>query len=181
MLSGQGIADALNLLACTGSAVAAAGGLSVLAAVPAFLYSALRGSLSGWVQLLLITLISAVILRAATYSRDPTAREEDAIARQSRAFCLVPEAWLGWVTLGTSCAVPVHESSGRTTLLVGSLPSPSLIRTLAKEHGKTKDVQVRLLGHRPPLSRSFAHSPPPPPPPDPQPVPLLSRLRRAVR
>ena len=48
---GQGVADAFNLLVCAGSPVAVAGGASALVALPAFLLSALRGSMDGWVQL----------------------------------------------------------------------------------------------------------------------------------
>ena len=48
---GQGVADAFNLLVCAGSPVAIAGGASALVAVPAFLLSALRGTMEGWVQL----------------------------------------------------------------------------------------------------------------------------------
>ena len=136
--------NALNLLACTGSVVSIAGGVGSAVAVPAVLYSALRGSMEGWVQAVLVTVITAVVLRAATWSRDPAARDEDAVARYSRAFCLVPEVWLSWVALGNRVAVEVH-SRGATTLLVGSLPSPSLIRTLAKEHGTTRDVLILNL------------------------------------
>ena len=173
---GQGLSDSFNLLLCAGSPVAVAGGVGVLIALPAFLLSALRGHMDGWVQLLLISLISAVILRAATVSRDPTARAEDAVMRQARAFCFVPEALLGWATLGKSCAgasapaappaapaqcrpspashlsclaplpphacaVPVLELEGHT-LLVGSLPSPALVRTFARENGVSRDVLV---------------------------------------
>ena len=48
---GQGVADAFNLLVCAGSPVAIAGGASALVALPAFLLSALRGTMEGWVQL----------------------------------------------------------------------------------------------------------------------------------
>ena len=48
---GQGVADAFNLLVCAGTPVAVAGGASALVALPAFLLSALRGSMDGWVQL----------------------------------------------------------------------------------------------------------------------------------
>ena len=48
---GQGVADAFNLLVCAGSPVAIAGGASALVSVPAFLLSALRGTMEGWVQL----------------------------------------------------------------------------------------------------------------------------------
>ena len=169
---GQGVADAFNLLVCAGSPVAVAGGASALVALPAFLLSALRGTMDGWVQLLvchrglepstsqlqagllltcfeprlgqLVTLVSAAILRAATWSRDPTARQEDAVARQARAFTFVPEALLGWATLGKDCAVSVLEVDGHT-LLVGSVPSPALVRTFAREHGVSRDVLLLNL------------------------------------
>ena len=48
---GQGVADAFNLLVCAGSPVAVAGGASALVALPAFLLSALHGTMDGWVQL----------------------------------------------------------------------------------------------------------------------------------
>ena len=95
-------------------------------------------------QLLLVTLVSAAILRAATWSRDPTARQEDAVARQARAFTFVPEALLGWATLGKDCAVSVLEVEGHT-LLVGSVPSPALVRTFAREHGVSRDVLLLNL------------------------------------
>ena len=47
---GQGVADAFNLLVCAGSPVAVAGGASALVALPAFLLSALRGTMDGWVR-----------------------------------------------------------------------------------------------------------------------------------
>lgn len=47
---GQGVADAFNLLVCAGSPVAVAGGASTLVALPAFLLSALRGTMDGWVR-----------------------------------------------------------------------------------------------------------------------------------
>ena len=77
---------------------------------------------------LLVALVSATILRAATWSRDPSARQEDAVARQARAFTFVPEAMLGWATLGKQCAVSVLELEGHA-LLVGSVPSPTLIHS----------------------------------------------------
>lgn len=141
---GQGIADAFNLLVCAGSPVAVAGGASALIALPAILLSALRGTMDGWVQLLLVALVSATILRAATWSRDPSARQEDAVARQARAFTFVPEALLGWATLGKDCAVSVLELEGHT-LLVGSVPSPTLVRTFAREHGVSRDVLLLNL------------------------------------
>ena len=69
-------------------------------------------------QLLLVTLVSAAILRAATWSRDPTARQEDAVARQARAFTFVPEALLGWATLGKDCDRAPFEP-GPTDLQIG--------------------------------------------------------------
>ena len=93
---------------------------------------------------LLVALVSATILRAATWSRDPSARQEDAVARQARAFTFVPEAMLGWATLGKQCAVSVLELEGHA-LLVGSVPSPTLIRSFAREHGVSRDVLLLNL------------------------------------
>jgi hypothetical protein len=93
---------------------------------------------------LLVALVSATILRAATWSRDPSARQEDAVARQARAFTFVPEAMLGWATLGKECAVSVLELEGHA-LLVGSVPSPTLVRSFAREHGVSRDVLLLNL------------------------------------
>jgi hypothetical protein len=56
----------------------------------------------------------------------------------------VPEALLGWATLGKDCAVSVLELEGHT-LLVGSVPSPTLVRTFAREHGVSRDVLLLNL------------------------------------
>ena len=56
----------------------------------------------------------------------------------------MPEALLGWATLGKDCAVSVLEVEGHT-LLVGSVPSPALVRTFAREHGVSRDVLLLNL------------------------------------
>eukprot|EP00962_Isochrysis_galbana_P039177 scaffold14022_cov108-Isochrysis_galbana.AAC.2 len=139
----QHLADAVSLLICANHPLAFAGGALALAAVmslPCYTVGLLSGS--GGLTAILSLFLLALAARLVTRDRDAAARQEDLPTLFAREILLVPEALARWCLYGTG-GVEVYEGSGGgDKLVVCSLPSPSLLRSLARVHRRTRRVVV---------------------------------------
>ena len=136
MLTAQTAADAFALL-CSCGLLALCGGVASLLAPLALLLGA-AGTFP--FQIIMVAVASATIARVCTWSREATARDEDAVTRIARVFLFYPECMLRWAILGMH-AVTVHEAA-EATLLVGSLPMCARIRGFARAHRRERDITI---------------------------------------
>jgi hypothetical protein len=139
----QDLADATSLLICANHPLALVGGAFTLVAVvwlPCYILGLLSGS--GGLTAIFLLLLLAAGARLVTRGRDAAARQEDLPTLFGRELLLVPEALARWCLYGTD-GVEVYEGSGGGhKLVVSSLPSPSLLRSLARAHRRTRRVVV---------------------------------------
>jgi len=135
-------ADALALLACANNPLALTGGLLTLIAVPTLPCYAM-GLLSSWALTAVFTLLFAsASVRYLTRGRDATARVEDPPTRFARELLLVPEALARWWLYGSSSVEVYEAAGGGNKMVVSSLPTPALLRSLARVNRRSRRVVV---------------------------------------
>ena len=140
MASRQALADALALLVCAHEALVMAGGMATLTALVGLPSYAL-GLGAGALSLSLSMLAAAAAARALTRGRDAAARQEELLARVGREMLLVPETLARWCLYGRA-PVELYEAANGAKLLISSLPSPHLLRSLARVHRRSRRVVV---------------------------------------
>jgi hypothetical protein len=114
--------------------------LAAVISLPCCALGLLSGS--GGLTAILLLLLVAGSTRLVTRSRDAAARQEDLPTLFARELLLAPEALARWCLYGTG-GVEVYEGSGGgNKLVVSSLPSPSLLRSLARVHRRSRRVVV---------------------------------------
>ena len=134
------VADTSALLACANNLLALFGGLLTLIAVPALPCYAM-GLSGSWTYTFTLLFVS-VVVRYLTHGRDATAREEDLPTRFSREFLLVPEALARWFLYGSSGVEVFEAAGGGNKMVISSLPSPALLRSLSRVNRRSRRVVV---------------------------------------